>query len=121
MNESEIKIKRRDVLTVPQVVKMLRTMADQLEEGHTLTFEGVPITLANQVLCRRQYRKEAAEHLVELKLTWSDDLPSHSDLAGDPEEMEEYNGDTEDLDEDGVPTTPLDLPGPPVDRAELKD
>jgi len=111
MYKSEIKIKRRDLLTVPQAADLLREMADQLDAGHTLTLDGLPIILANQVLVRRQYRKEGGEHLFELKIDWRDDMEGHSEVAGDPEEDgQESEGD--DLPETGVPRPPLDLPGP---------
>ena len=107
MKSSEIKIKRRDVLSVQEVAALLRRMADQIETGHTLTLDGLQVILAHQLVVRQSYRKECGENQFELKLTWDDELPEHPNLAGDPEEAGEESGEHDRLPD----PPPLDFPG----------
>lgn len=117
MRNSVIKIKRRDLMTAEEVATLLRSLADQLDEAHTITLDRLPITLANQVLVRQEYRKDGIDHELSLKISWQDKFTDAVKLSEDEPENEEGEGD--EVSENDVPTTPLDLPGPGEDSIRL--
>lgn len=102
---SEIKIKRRDVLTAQEAADLFRRIADQIEAGHSFLLDGLPITVAKQVRVRQEFRKEGVEQSYELKLSWDEQYDDTAKLGEEPEEDRE----DDDLPEPNVP--PLDLPG----------
>jgi amphi-Trp domain-containing protein len=112
---SEIKIKRRDVLSAQQVADLFRRLAEQIEARHSFTLDGLPITVAKQVRVRQEFRKEGCEQTYSLKLTWDEQFDDQPGLGDDESEFmkgsrEEPVENEEDLPDPGVP--PLDLPGP---------
>ncbi|PWK10314.1 amphi-Trp domain-containing protein [Tumebacillus permanentifrigoris] len=110
MRKSEIKIKRRDVMSASEVADLLRQWANQIDSENIVSLDGLPISVANVLYVRQDYRKEGNEHALTLKLSWVDNSSDQS-MAGEPEDLEE-----EDLDilpgESDHPT-PLDLPSCP--------
>lgn len=119
MRSSVIKIKRRDLMTAEEVAALLRSLADQLDEAHTVTLDRLPITLANQVLVRQEYKKDGTEHELSLKISWQEKYTDAVKLSEDEPESEEGEG--EEVSEHDVPTTPLDLPGPAEESIRLRD
>lgn len=109
MKGSEIKIKRRDLMSPGSVAAMLRRMADQIETDRTFSLDGLPIALGNLLSVRQEYKKERREHTYVLKVVWEEELADQPKLDDEPDE-----DDLEDrphLPEPGVPTTPLEMPG----------
>lgn len=112
MSGTEIKIKRRDIMTAQSVADLLRRMADSIEEQHSFSFDGLPIMIANQVQVRQDYKKDGLEHKYELTLSWDEELVDQFKIDGDKSKRpaQEDGDDLHDSD-DNVPPPPLDLPG----------
>lgn len=109
MRGSEIKIKRRDVMSPQSVASMLRKMADGIEHEHTFSLDSLPIALGNLIVVRQEYKKEGREHGFVLKLAWEEEL-------ADQAKLDDSQGRAEDdvntpLPDGGVPQPPLELPG----------
>ena len=119
MRSSVIKIKRRDLMKAEEVATLLRSLADQLDEAHTITLDRLPITLANQVLVRQEYKKDGTVHELSLKISWQEKYMDAVKLSEDEPESEEREGDG--VSEHDVPTTPLDLPGPAEESIRLRE
>jgi hypothetical protein len=111
MRSSEVKIKRRELMTPHDVAMMLRRMANELEEMGAFLLDRYPVTLAHQVSVRQEYRKEGLSHEFALKLAWEEELADQPNLKGQ-EGADEHGEEAEELPDPGVPTPPLDLPGP---------
>jgi hypothetical protein len=109
MSGSEIKIKRRDLMSPQSVVSMLRKMADQIESEHTFSLDGLPIALGNLIVVRQEYKKEGREHAFVLKLAWEEELADQAKLDDSPEAAEDDISTP--LPDGGVPQPPLELPG----------
>lgn len=109
MSGSEIKIRRRDLMSPPSVAAMLRQMADQIETDRTFSLDGLPIALGNLLTVRQEYKKERLDHTFVLRLTWEEELADQPKLGDDREEADEEGPGG--LHEPGVPTTPLEMPG----------
>lgn len=109
MKGSEIKIKRRDLMSPGSVAAMLRRMADQIETDRTFSLDGLPIALGNLLSVRQEYKKERREHTFLLRLSWEEELADQAKLDDDPDE-DDLDEQTP-LSEPGVPTTPLEMPG----------
>ncbi|ASS76352.1 hypothetical protein CIG75_16275 [Tumebacillus algifaecis] len=112
MSGTEIKIKRRDIMTAQSVADLLRRLADQIEEQHSFNFDGTPVMIANQVQVRQDYKKAGLEHKYALSLYWEEEFVDQFKLGGN-ENKRDVEHDQEDLPdtEDEVPPPPLDLPG----------
>jgi hypothetical protein len=112
MSGSEIKIKRRDIMTARGVADLLRRLADQIEKQHSFTIDGLPVMMANQVSVRQEYKKDGFEHIYRLTLSWDEELVDQAKIDGNRNQTT-ADEDALDLPEtEDVPTTPIDLPGP---------
>ncbi|MBL0386679.1 hypothetical protein JJB07_08445 [Tumebacillus sp. ITR2] len=105
MRSSEIKIKRREVMSTREVADLLRHWANQIDAESIVTLDAIPIPLANVVFVRQDYKKEGRDHSLTLKLHWEDSDVDQS-MAEEPEDLDE-----DDLD---IMPTPgeTDLPTP---------
>ncbi|KEO83582.1 amphi-Trp domain-containing protein [Tumebacillus flagellatus] len=113
MSSSEIRIKRRDVMSAREVADHLRQWANQLDAENTVTLDGIPIPVASVVFVRQDYKKAGNEHSLTLKLNWTGYDESDPSLAEEPDDVED--DDLQILPRPGepdMPPGPLDLPGP---------
>ncbi|MGZ4106577.1 MAG: hypothetical protein ACXVC1_06085 [Tumebacillaceae bacterium] len=110
MRGSEIKIKRRDVMSPQSVMNLLRKMADQIETEHTFSLDGLPIVLGNLLAVRQEYKKEGREHSFVLRLAWQEELADQAKLDDEPE-AESVDDVTASLPDGSVPQPPLEMPG----------
>lgn len=118
MRSSEIRIKRRELMNVREVADLLRSWANQIDAEQIVSMDGLPISVANLVFVRQDYKRDGNDHTLMLKLSW-EDTPSDQPREDDSEDLEDEELDNlSDPDENEMPT-PLDLPGRPDEqRAE---
>ncbi|HEU4963518.1 MAG TPA: hypothetical protein VFV52_06620 [Bacilli bacterium] len=113
MSRSEIKVKRRDGMSVQEVAALLRRMAEQIEAEHTFALDGLPVMIGSRLVVERKYKKEGKKHAFRLDLEWDEEWVDQMKLEEDEDEADDSDFDEEedDLPEGEVPTHPLDLPG----------
>lgn len=115
MRSSEIKIKRRDVMSASEVADLLRQWANQIDSENMVSLDGLPISVANVLYVRQDYKKDGNEHALTLKLSWVDNSSDQS-MAGEPEDLEDDDLDI--MPGGSEHRNPLDLPGSGEQRAK---
>ncbi|TCP55627.1 hypothetical protein EV586_103280 [Tumebacillus sp. BK434] len=115
MSGTEIKIKRRDIMTAQGAADLLRRLADQIEEQHSFSFDGLRVMIANQVQVRQDYKKEGLAHDYTLTLSWDEELGDQFKIDGDKSKR------PADVDQEDLPDSDHDVPPPPLDLPGTDD